>query len=66
MAKAESRILKNQKDQTEGLRGLLHVVARQLNRWADESRRGGWSTHQVDPQRALAEQIHQHLDILKP
>ncbi len=42
--------------------GLLRDIAGQLNRWADESRRGGWSTHQVKPQLALAAEIHQHLD----
>ena len=30
---------------------LLNETAEQLERWADESVRGGWSTHQVDPMR---------------
>ena len=35
---------------------LLEIAA-QLCKWALESRRGGWSTHQVDPQRRLADEI---------
>ncbi len=41
---------------------LLEKVARQLNRWAAESIAGGWSTHQVTPQKELAAEIHQFLD----
>lgn len=29
--------------------GTLSAMADQLDRWAQESRTGGWSTHQVDP-----------------
>ena len=32
-------------------------TATQLNKWALESEMGGWSTHQVDPMRALAEKL---------
>lgn len=39
------------------LRALLAEVAEQLRTWATESRVGGWSTHQVDPQRQLADKI---------
>lgn len=35
---------------------LLRVSAK-LEAWAIESRTGGWSTHQVDPQRKLALEI---------
>ncbi|MEW8048925.1 MAG: hypothetical protein AB2792_19900 [Candidatus Thiodiazotropha sp.] len=40
---------------------FFREIAEQLNRWADESRTGGWSTHQVKPQRELAEKIYAHL-----
>ena len=40
---------------------MLRSIRRQLNQWADESRSGGWSTHQVDPQRELAAKIQQFL-----
>ncbi len=33
---------------------LLEEEAMQLDGWADESRSGGWSTHQVKPMRARA------------
>ena len=29
--------------------GTLSAMADQLDQWAQESRAGGWSTHQVDP-----------------
>ena len=36
---------------------LLVKVAIQLELWAEESKRDGWSTHQVQPQRDLAAEI---------
>lgn len=32
----------------------LNTVADQLDKWAEESRSGGWSTHQVEANIALA------------
>lgn len=29
--------------------GTVSAMADQLDQWAQESRTGGWSTHQVDP-----------------
>ena len=40
---------------------LLVKIAEQLERWANESRLGGWSTHQVEPQRDLARKIWAHI-----
>ncbi len=40
---------------------FLQQIATQLRQWATESRSGGWSTHQVDPQRRLADKIDEHL-----
>lgn len=40
---------------------LLREIATTLRHWATESRSGGWSTHQVDPQRALANRIDEAL-----
>lgn len=37
---------------------FLQQVAKQLEKWAQESLRGGWSTHQRMPQLVLAERIH--------
>lgn len=39
----------------------LNRIAAQLRKWAIESRTGGWSTHQVDPMRKLADEIDEHL-----
>ncbi len=41
---------------------MLADIRQQLNRWADESQSGGWSTHQVKPQQKLAAEIQQFLD----
>jgi hypothetical protein len=35
----------------------LYDMAAQLDRWADESVRGGWSTHQVEPMRKKADEL---------
>ncbi len=43
-------------------RSLLVEVRTKLNLFADQSERGGWSTHQVRPQRELAAQIQRELD----
>ena len=42
-------------------RQLLREVAHTLEAWARESERGGWSTHQVQPQRELAARIYAFL-----
>jgi hypothetical protein len=39
----------------------LAEMANQLEEWAYESQRGGWSTHQVDPMRKKAREIWQLL-----
>lgn len=36
---------------------LLGRIADQLDKWADDSLSGGWSTHQVRGQRELAIQL---------
>lgn len=41
---------------------MLADIRQYLNRWADESQCGGWSTHQVKPQQQLAAEIQQFLD----
>jgi len=33
------------------------AMANQLDKWAVESREGGWSTHQVDPMIAKANEL---------
>ena len=40
---------------------ILRTVAEQLEKWASASLLGGWSTHQVEPQRDLAKLIYAHL-----
>ena len=40
---------------------FLREIAEQLEKWAGESKRGGWSTHQVIPQLLLAERIYNYL-----
>lgn len=40
----------------------LDKIALQLIRWANESQSGGWSTHQVDPQKKLAMEILSNVD----
>jgi hypothetical protein len=35
----------------------LKEVAIQLDRWANESKSGGWSTHQVEPMRKKADEL---------
>ena len=42
-------------------REMLVKAAKQCERWAEESREGSWSTHQVDANRRLAEEIWLHL-----
>lgn len=41
---------------------MLRSLANQLNKWADESKSGGWSTHQVKPMQEKAAEIYQLLD----
>ena len=40
----------NDKAKIELLRQTIKEMAMQLEKWAQESSRGGWSTHQVEPQ----------------
>jgi hypothetical protein len=42
------------KTRTEALEQALREEIDQLRRWADESERGGWSTHQTRPMRERA------------
>ena len=53
---------------TEELRealGLLDDEQKKLDRWADESLAGGWSTHQVEPMRRRAAFIRERGDSLR-
>lgn len=43
--------------------GLLRTIGIQLEDWARESVAGGWSTHQVESQRQLADTIWRHLGL---
>lgn len=36
----------------------LRDMAEQLEKWASESLRGGWSTHQVEPMRKKAVELY--------
>lgn len=36
---------------------FLEQIAYQLERWADESKRDGWSTNQVEPMKNKATEI---------
>lgn len=45
------------KDRLLSMAEYLHELANQMDDWAEESRIGGWSTHQVAAQRELANQI---------
>lgn len=50
---------------TERVRVLTQALrdeANQLERWATESRAGGWSTHQVDPMNARAAELRKIAD----
>lgn len=40
---------------------LLQEIAAQLRLWAVQSREYGYSTHQVDSQRKLANKIDEHI-----
>lgn len=44
-------------EQKKPLITFLESIANQLDKWAYESRKGGWSTHQVEPQIKLANEI---------
>jgi len=35
----------------------LSLIANQLDTWATDSKVGGWSTHQVEPMRKLADSL---------
>lgn len=39
----------------------LETTSNQLRRWTNESRCGGWSTHQCEPMRRHADQIDETL-----
>jgi hypothetical protein len=47
-------------------RQLLKELAAQLEAWAIESRKGGWSTHQVGPMENKAAEIWAHLGKTQP
>ena len=44
---------------------LLEEEAVQLDRWADDSLSGGWSTHQVQPMRNRATHLRNRINALK-
>lgn len=39
------------------LKNALLETANQLDDWAEQSRTGGWSTHQVEPMRKKADEL---------
>jgi len=39
----------------------LYKIAQQLDKWAIETKTGGWSTHQVAPMRKLSLEIYSYL-----
>lgn len=47
------------------LKNKLREVADQLEKWAAESRTGGWSTHQVEPMKKEAARIYEMLGRIK-
>lgn len=53
------------RDAIETMRVELARCALQLRTWANESRNGGWSTHQVDPMRRKADEIDEVLSRLE-
>jgi hypothetical protein len=58
-----AREMTPQEDRTmdEETKEFLREIAEQLERWAGESKSGGWSTHQVTPQLLLSERIYNYL-----
>lgn len=44
----------------------LQRIAGQLDKWADETREGGWSTHQLEPMRRLAQEIRGAVALGRP
>lgn len=57
MDRSEGRLRKTTKDAVV----LLQEEADRLERWAVESEKGGWSTHQVQPMRERASMIRAKL-----
>lgn len=47
-------------DRTDAENAFRHIAAT-LERWAAQSKAGGWSTHQIEPQRSLAKAIYEAL-----
>ena len=45
--------------------GVIRDMADQLDRWANESRSGGWSTHQVDPMRRKADELRRFVALAR-
>lgn len=41
------------------------AMADQLDIWARQSKEGGWSTHQVDPMRAKADDLRRQAALLR-
>lgn len=58
---ARTREVEAMRVENERLRWELRNAAHTCERWADESRNGGWSTHQVDANRAVANRIYRAL-----
>lgn len=44
---------------------FLDALADRLDGWADESKRGGWSTHQVDANRSAANDCRRMASVLR-
>ncbi len=40
---------------------IILKIIRQLDAWANQSLGGGWSTHQVEPQRKLADELSRYI-----
>lgn len=51
---------------SKSLEYALERIAIQLDKWAAESKAGGWSTHQVKPMQSLASEIRQSILLRKP
>jgi hypothetical protein len=60
-AKEEQRAIKLACERADKYRVCLEQMRDQLIRWAAESKRGGWSTHQVEPMRKWAMDISEVL-----
>lgn len=57
---------------SDTLLGMMRIAisdkerdADQLDQWANQSERGGWSTHQVDPMRKQADKLRREASELR-